>query len=79
MKITLFSNLSFICQINQLVFILSHVLVSYYAESFFTKIPLQETIENVCKNVYQQTDPPKYPIEIFRKLLQLPTGGYFFK
>ena len=43
----------------------------------FTNIPLKETIEDVCKHLYQQHDQPKYPIEIFRKLLQIATGGYF--
>ena len=50
----------------------------YHIESFFANIPLQEAIENVCRHVYQQCDPPKYSIEIFIKLLQIAYGGYFF-
>ena len=71
------SNASFIPQLSQFSFKSSHVLVGYDVESLFTNIPLQETIENVCKHVYQQNDPLKYPIEIFRKSLQIETGGYF--
>ena len=71
------SNFLFICKLNQFWFIPSHVLVSYDVESLFTSIPLQEAIENACKHVYQQNDPPKYPMEIFRKLLQIATGWYF--
>ena len=60
----------------KLDFLPSHVLVSFDIESFLTNIPLQETIANACKHVYQQNDPPKYPIDRFRKLLQTATGGY---
>ena len=67
-------NVSFICQLNEFRFTPSHVLVCYDVESLFTNIPLQETVENVCKHVYQQNDPLRYPIEIFRKLLQIATG-----
>ena len=73
------SNVSFISQLYQFSFIPSHVLVSYGVESLFMNITLQETIENVCKHVYKHFYPPKYPIEIFRMLLQIVTGGYFKK
>ena len=77
-KYILDSNVSFIYLLNQFSFKSFHVLVSYYVVSLFTNIPLQETIENVCKHVYQQNDPPKYPVEIFTMWLQIATGGYFF-
>ena len=73
----LVSNVSFIYQLNQFRVMASHVLVNYDVKSLFTNIPLQETIENVCKYVYYQNDLPRYPIEIFRRLLQIATGGHF--
>ena len=63
------SNVSFISQLDQLSFKSSHVLVSYNVESLYTNMSLQETSENVCKHIYQENYPPKYPIGIFRKLL----------
>ena len=54
------SNVSINCQLFQFSFIPSHVLVSYDVESLFTNIPLQETIVNVCKHVYQQNILLKY-------------------
>ena len=69
------SNVSFIYKLDQFSFKSYHVLVCYNVESLSTNIPLQETIENVCRHVYQQNDPQKYPIETFRKFLQIATGG----
>ena len=68
---------SYLLFISQLSLISSHVLANYDVESLLTNIPLQETIEDVCKHVCQQNDPPKYPNEIFRMLLEIATGGYF--
>ena len=70
------SNVSFICRLNQFRYIPSHVLVSNVVKSLFTNTSVEETIENVCKHVYQQNDPPKYHSDIFRQLLQIETGRY---
>ena len=67
------SNVSFVDQLNEFSFVLSHVLVSYDVESLFTNIPSLEALLNVCKYIYQPNDPPEYPIEIFRKLLKITT------
>ena len=53
----LHSNVAFIFKLNQFSFIPSHVLANYDVESLFTNIPLQETIENICRHAYQQNDP----------------------
>ena len=59
-KYMLDSNVSFISQLKQFSFKSSYVLVGYDVESLFTNIPLLETIEDVCKHVYQQSILFKY-------------------
>ena len=69
--------LDFIQKVRSFIFKPSQILVSFNVVSLFTNIPLNETIDLVCDYVYSRNDHPMYNKSVFKKLMQITTGGYF--
>ena len=76
-KYMLQSTASFIDRLKAFVFNRTQTLVSFDVVSLFTNVPLKETIDIVCDYVYSNSNHPSYPKSVFKKLMEIATGGYF--
>ena len=73
------STNNFIDKVHKVKFSNSDFIVSFDVESFFTIVPLHETIDLICNYVYDNNsgDTPAFPKNSFKKLLTISVEGIF--